>query len=100
MQVYVITGGTRGIGAGIARALSAVSERALVLAYRGNHERAKALVGELDRPGSPVRGVPCAVADPGEVSALFAAADELGELVGLVNNAAIVEGQCSFEQIE
>jgi NAD(P)-dependent dehydrogenase (short-subunit alcohol dehydrogenase family) len=100
VEVYVITGGTRGIGASIARALSGVPGRALALAYHRNHQRAKDLVGELDRPDSPVRAVPCDVADPAQVSALFAAADELGELVGLVNSAAIVERQCAFDQID
>jgi NAD(P)-dependent dehydrogenase (short-subunit alcohol dehydrogenase family) len=97
--VYVITGGTRGIGAGVARELAGVPGRALVLGYRGNHERAREVVAELDRPKSPVRAVPCDVSDPVQVADLFAAADELGELVGLVNSAGIVAHQCAFEQI-
>ncbi|GAA2575053.1 SDR family oxidoreductase [Dactylosporangium fulvum] len=97
--VYVITGGTRGIGAGVARELAGVPGRALVLGYRGNHERARAVVAELDRPDCPVRAVPCDVSVPAQVSDLFAAADDMGTLAGLVNSAAILEQQCTFEQI-
>src|SRR5690349_9158749 len=99
-EVFVITGGTRGIGAGVARALAGVPGRALVLAYRGNHARARSVVAALDHPTSPVRAVPCDVSDPAQVDALFAAADELGDLVGLVNSAAIVEPQSTFDKIE
>ena len=97
--VYVITGGTRGIGAGVARRLAGVPGRALIVGYRGNHERAGELVADLDRPDSPVRAVPCDVADPAQVGALFAAADALGPLAGLVNSAGVLERQCAFDEI-
>jgi KR domain len=61
--VYVITGGTRGIGAQVARELAGVPGRALVLGYRGNHERARDVVAELDCPDSPVRAMPCDVSE-------------------------------------
>jgi NAD(P)-dependent dehydrogenase (short-subunit alcohol dehydrogenase family) len=97
--VYVITGGTRGIGAGVARRLARVPGRALVLGYRGNHERAREVVVELQRPDSPVQALPCDVSDPAQVGELFAAADAMGPLAGLVNSAGILEQQCTFEQI-
>ncbi|GAB7052413.1 SDR family oxidoreductase [Catenuloplanes indicus JCM 9534] len=95
----MVTGGTRGIGAAIARAQAGVPGRALVLGYRGDHARARAIVAELDRPDSPVRAVACDVAVPEQVGRLFAAADELGELTGLVNSAAVLERQCGFDEI-
>jgi NAD(P)-dependent dehydrogenase (short-subunit alcohol dehydrogenase family) len=98
-EVYVVTGGTRGIGAGVARVLAGVPGRALVLGYRGNHERARDLVAELDRPDSPVRATACDVGDPAQVGELFAVADTMGTLVGLVNSAAILEQQCRFDAI-
>lgn len=97
--VYVITGGTRGIGAGVARHLAGVPGRALVLGYRGNHERARQVVADLHQPGSPVQAVLCDVSDPAQVGDLFAAADAMGPLVGLVNSAGILEQQCTFDQI-
>lgn len=99
MDVCVVTGGTRGIGAAIARELAGVPGRALVLGYRRDHERARAIVAELDRPDSPVRAVSCDVADPAQVRELFGAADELGGLTGLVNNAAVLERQAGFGEI-
>lgn len=99
-EVYVVTGGTRGIGAGVAQELAGVPGRALVLGYRGNHERAREVVAKLDRPESPVRAVPCDVSDPSQVSRLFAIADEMGSLVALVNSAGVLEHQCTFDQIE
>jgi NAD(P)-dependent dehydrogenase (short-subunit alcohol dehydrogenase family) len=58
------------------------------------------VVAELDRPESPVRAVPCDVSNPAQVSDLFAAADEMGTLAAVVNSAAILERQCTFDQIE
>ncbi|GAB7042525.1 glucose 1-dehydrogenase [Catenuloplanes niger JCM 9533] len=95
----MITGGTRGIGAAVARELAGTPGRALLLAYRADHERARALAAELDTEASPVRTLACDVADPDQVAALFAAADRLGELTGLVNNAAVLERQCGFGEI-
>ena len=97
--VYVITGGTRGIGAAVARQLSGKPGQALVLGYRGNHDRARQLVADLDRPDSPVRALPCDVGDPAQVKDLFTAADAMGPLAGLVNSAGIVERQCTFDEI-
>ncbi|MDP9796157.1 NAD(P)-dependent dehydrogenase (short-subunit alcohol dehydrogenase family) [Catenuloplanes nepalensis] len=94
-----MTGGTRGIGAAVARELAGVPGSALVLGYRGDHERARAIVAELDRAESPVRAVACDVAEPARVAELFAAADALGELTGLVNSAAVLERQCGFGEI-
>lgn len=94
------TSGTRGIGAQVARELARVPGRALVLGYRGNHERARDVVAELDCPDSPVRATPCDVSDAAQVSDLFAIADEMDNLVAVVNNTGILERQCTFDQIE
>jgi NAD(P)-dependent dehydrogenase (short-subunit alcohol dehydrogenase family) len=99
-QVYVITGGTRGIGAAVARRLAGVPGRALLLCYRENWSRAEELVAEIDRPECPVRAVRCDVSDAAQVKDLFAAADELGRVAGLVNCAATLEPQCDFDQMD
>ena len=99
-DVYVITGGTRGIGAATARRLAGVPGRAVVLGYRDNHECAQQLVAELDRPDSPVRAVACDVSIPAQVRELFAVADRMGTLNGLVNCAGILRQQCGFEEID
>lgn len=99
MEVYLITGGTRGIGAATARQLAGTPGRTLVLAYRSDAKAADALVRELDEPGSPVVAVRCDVADPDQIENLFATVDEHGPLAALVNSAGIVGQQSSFVDI-
>lgn len=99
-EVYLITGGTRGIGAATARQLAGVPGRTLVLAYRSDVEAADRIVAELDAPGSPVVAVRCDVADPTQIEDLFRTADGYGALAALVNSAGIVARQTSFVQID
>ncbi|GCD88232.1 SDR family oxidoreductase [Nocardioides sp. LS1] len=98
-DVVVITGGTRGIGAATARRLAA-SGQALCLGYRSQDDTAHALAAELAGAGAEVRVVRCDVASPADVRALFAAADELGRVVGLVNAAAVLEQQCRMDAVD
>lgn len=99
-EVYVITGGTRGIGAATARQLSGVPGRTLVLAYRSDVEAADRIVAELDVPGSPVVAVQCDVAEPAQIEALFQTIDGYGDLAALVNSAGIVGRQSEFVDID
>ncbi|GAB3764928.1 NAD(P)-dependent dehydrogenase (short-subunit alcohol dehydrogenase family) [Nocardioides ginsengisegetis] len=97
--VVVITGGTRGIGAATARRLAAAGQ-ALCLGYRSQHDTAHALAAELAGAGTEVRVVSCDVAIPDDVRALFAAADEMGRVVALVNAAAVLEQQCRMDAVD
>lgn len=99
-EVYVITGGTRGIGAATARQLAGVPGRTLVLAYRADADAADRIAGELDVDGSPVVAVRCDVADPVAIGELFRTADGYGDLAALVNSAGIVGLQSSFVDID
>ncbi|MGD7789061.1 SDR family oxidoreductase [Propionibacteriaceae bacterium Y1700] len=99
-DVTVITGGTRGIGAAVARALAGAPGRALVLAHRSDSDTAERLVTELHRAEAPVVAIKCDVADAAQVADLFAAADGFGRLVGLVNSAAVLEQQRDFGGID
>lgn len=82
----IITGGTRGIGAAVAR-LAAARGYSLCLNYRSDESSARALADEI---GDGCIAVRADVTRAGEVRALFdRARDELGPPAALVNNAGI-----------
>lgn len=90
-EVVVITGGSRGIGAAVARRLALDGAR-LLLIYREDGAAARALVEELTSASTTVRALRADVADEDDVVAAFAAAAELGTLSGAVLNAGITGG--------
>jgi NAD(P)-dependent dehydrogenase (short-subunit alcohol dehydrogenase family) len=83
-RVIIVTGASRGIGAGVARHAARLGA-ALVLVARSPGDL-DALAGEL---AGPVRTVVGDVGDTDTVAAALDAAEELGPLWGLVNNAGI-----------
>lgn len=94
--VVIVTGGSRGIGAATAR-LAGARGYAVCVNYRRNEAAALAVVREIEAAGS--RAVACAgdVADETSVTRLFEAAAVLGPLVGLVNNAGMLEQQARVD---
>lgn len=87
--VVVVTGASRGIGAATARALAAQGD-AVVVNYVGNVEAATAVVRDIEHAGGVAIAVRGDVASEEDVAHIFAAADRLGTLTGLVNNAGII----------
>src|SRR5262249_2090438 len=87
--VLIVTGGSRGIGAATSL-LAAEQGYAVVVNYAGNVEAAEAIVAAIrDKGGEAIAGR----GDVSQVEAvgpISAAADRLGPLPGLVNNAGIV----------
>lgn len=85
-RTALITGASRGIGAGIARAMAAAGARCLLAAR--DLEACTALAGEL---GGGARAIACDVAEESQVEALFAgiAAQEGGFDI-LINNAGVI----------
>jgi 3-oxoacyl-[acyl-carrier protein] reductase len=89
-QIAVVTGGSRGIGRGIARAFAAEGARVAVV-YRGSQEAAEALVQQIAQAGGTARAYQCDVTDLAAVEATVKkVTEELGPVDVLVNNAGVI----------
>jgi len=88
-KVLVVTGGSRGIGAATCR-LAAERGYAVVVNYAGDVAAAEGVCHDIHAIGGAAVAVRGDVANPEDVEHIFRAADRLGTLVGLVNNAGIV----------
>ncbi|ABX14599.1 SDR family NAD(P)-dependent oxidoreductase [Burkholderia multivorans] len=85
----LVTGGSRGIGAAIAKRLAADGAD-VAITYEKSAERARAVVAEIETLGRRAVAIEADSADPAAVrAAVDRAADTLGGLDILVNNAGI-----------
>jgi NAD(P)-dependent dehydrogenase (short-subunit alcohol dehydrogenase family) len=89
-RLSVVTGAARGLGRVIAETLVAEGDRLLLADIRG--ELLEKTAAELRAEGHDVTAVEVDIADPGSVSALAEAAERLGGVDALVNNAALADG--------
>jgi 3-oxoacyl-[acyl-carrier protein] reductase len=90
-RVALVTGGSRGIGAAIARALAAAGCAVAVNYHTGQHA-ALAVVAAIEGAGGKAVSVAADVADPAAVDRLFDVAQgALGPIDILVNNAGIAQ---------
>lgn len=90
-RVVVITGASRGIGAAVARRLAADRpDLAQVLTFASDAGAAEEVAAEVRASGATAEVVKADVSVEADVLAVFAAADRLGRLTGLVNNAGVV----------
>src|SRR5690606_32851314 len=96
--VVVVTGGSRGIGAATAL-LAAEQGYAVVVNYAGNEAAANAVCADIVVRGGRALVVQGDVAKPSDIEHIFAAADTLGPLVGLVNNAGVVDVAARVEDM-
>jgi 3-oxoacyl-[acyl-carrier protein] reductase len=88
-RVAIVTGGSRGIGRGIAELL-AERGAAVGVAYREREQPARGLVASVCAAGGRAWAGQCDVADEQSVAAFFQqAVRELGPVDILVNNAAV-----------
>ena len=96
----IITGASAGIGAATARAVVAAGYSVCVNFFT-NVDAAERLVADIEDAGGRALAAKADVGDPLEVSRLFAVVDDgLGPLVGLVNNAAVLEAQTDYSGID
>ncbi len=90
MGVLIVTGGSRGIGAGICR-LAGARGWSVCVNYAAAEGAAKAVVEDIEAAGGRAICVQGDVASEADVERVFRhAADELGPVTGLVNNAGIM----------
>lgn len=89
----VVTGGSRGIGAAIARDLAGAGADVAVN-YKSSLESAEAVADDIRERGQSAMAVQANVADRDEVEAMAEAVrDEFGSVDVLVNNAGITHDQ-------
>jgi NAD(P)-dependent dehydrogenase (short-subunit alcohol dehydrogenase family) len=97
-RVLIVTGGSRGIGAAVSR-LAAQRGYIVVVNYARDAVAAAAVVDEIRAAGGSASSVQADLAQEAEVMHLFAEADKLGALAGLVNNGGIAGGMSRVDSL-
>ncbi len=99
-KIMIVTGGSRGIGAAIAR-VAARDGYAVCLTYFNNETAANDVVASITMSGGEAIAVRANVAIEDEVIRLFKQVDStLGCVTALVNNAGILEKQSRVENMD
>ena len=89
-KVLIITGASRGIGAATAL-LAGERGYGVIVNYAGNVAAAESVCAAIKGKGGEAVAVQGDVSVEADIDAIFAAADRMGRLVGLVNNAGTIE---------
>jgi NAD(P)-dependent dehydrogenase (short-subunit alcohol dehydrogenase family) len=89
--VFLVTGGSRGIGAAIARA-AAAEGYVVALTYAGRADAAEQVVADIQGAGGKAAAIQADTGGPADNARRFAAVDALGPLSALVYNGGITGG--------
>ena len=90
-KIAVVTGGSRGIGRGIATRLAA-DGATVIVNYKGNEEAAREVVAQIEKSGGKARAMQADLADVVAMRHMFAEIEgDFGHIDILVNNAGWAE---------
>jgi NAD(P)-dependent dehydrogenase (short-subunit alcohol dehydrogenase family) len=96
----IVTGGSRGIGAAIAKMLAA-NNYSVAFNYATDEAAARSVVDDLARAGARAVAIQADLSREADILRLFEIAQrELGTLRALVNNAAITGGKARVDEID
>ncbi len=99
-RVLVVTGGSTGIGAAVAR-MAAARGYAVALSYRSSEAPAEQVVADIRAAGGRAFAMRADSASAPDTAAFFAAVDrEFGRVTALVNNAGITGPMCRIEHLD
>lgn len=95
-RVLIVTGGSRGIGAAVSL-LAAQRGYAVLVNYAGNVAASENLCAKIHDTGGTALAVQGDVSREADIDRIFEAADRMGRLAGLINNAGVVDAAARVE---
>lgn len=99
-RVLVITGGSRGIGACVAR-LAGSRGYSVCVNYQTSVDTAESVVRDIEEAGGSAFAFSADTSDESAVAAMFdATMERFGRLDALVNNAGVYGEKCAVEALE
>lgn len=97
-KVIIVTGGSRGIGAEAAKLIGAAGHTVIVN-YVGNEAAANKVVSEIEANGGKAFAVQGDVQFEDDVHRIFDVAKSKGQIIGLVNNAGVVDKAARLDEM-